>query len=152
DLRDTRPPFHGENPADSGLDPTNNDFLLHPARPDVTGDRDVLSAYAEVVLPLVSPERSLPLVHSFELSTSARFEDYSDFGTTVKPKVGANWRPVRWLMVRGSYNEGFMAPSLAALYTSPRWSISTDGDLDVYRNPYTSEGRYTTRGYFGGNP
>lgn len=152
DLRDTRPAFHGENPADSGLDPTNNDFLLHPARPDVTGDRDVMSAYAEVVLPLVSPERSLPLVHSFELSTSARFEDYSDFGTTVKPKVGANWRPVAWLMVRGSYNQGFMAPSLAALYTSPRWSISTDGDLDVYRNPYTNEGRYTTRGYFGGNP
>jgi outer membrane receptor protein involved in Fe transport len=152
DLRDTRPAFHGENPADSGLDPTNNDFLLHPARPDVFGDRDVFSAYAEVVMPLVRPEHSLPLVHSFEVSTSARFEDYSDFGRTVKPKVGANWRPVPWLMLRGSYNEGFMAPSLAALYTSPRWSISTDGDLDVYRNPYTSEGRYTTRGYFGGNP
>lgn len=152
DLSDTRPPYHGENPADSGLDPTNNDFLLHPARPDVTGDRNVLSAYAEVVLPLVSPEHSLPLVHSFEINTSARFEDYSDFGTTVKPKVGANWRPTRWLMLRGSYNEGFMAPSLAALYTSSRWSISTDGDLDIYRNPYTNEGRYTTRGYFGGNP
>jgi iron complex outermembrane receptor protein len=152
DLRDTRPPFHGENPADSGLDPTNNDFLLHPARPDVVGDRKVFSAYAELVLPLVSPERSLPLVHSFEVSTSARFEDYSDFGTTLKPKIGANWRPVSWLMLRGSYNEGFMAPSLAALYTSSRWSISTDGDLDIYRNPYTNEGRYTTRGYFGGNP
>lgn len=152
DLRDTRPAYHGENPADSGLDPTNNDFLLHPARPDVTGDRDVMSVYAEVLMPLVSPGHAVPLVHSFELSTSARFEDYSDFGTTLKPKFGANWRPVSWLMLRGSYNRGFMAPSLAALYTSSRWSISTDGDLDVYRNPYTNEGRYTTRGYFGGNP
>ncbi|MGC4029201.1 MAG: TonB-dependent receptor [Steroidobacteraceae bacterium] len=128
DLSDTRPPYHGENPADSGLDPTNNDFLLHPARPDVFGDRDVISAYAEVVLPLVSPERALPMVHSLEISTSGRFENYSDFGSTVKPKIGMNWRPTSWLMLRGSYNEGFMAPSLAALYTSSRWSISTDGD------------------------
>jgi outer membrane receptor protein involved in Fe transport len=152
DLSDTRPPFHGENPANSGLDPTNNDFLLHPARPDVFGDRDVLSAYTEVVVPLVTPERSLPMIYSMELSASARYEDYSDFGSTVKPKVGANWRPISGLMLRASFNEGFMAPSLAALYTSPRWSISTEGDLDVYRNPYTNEGRYTTRGYFGGNP
>jgi hypothetical protein len=38
DLRDLRPPFHGENPASSGLPTTNNDFILHPARPDVRGD------------------------------------------------------------------------------------------------------------------
>lgn len=152
DLRDTRPPYHGENPPDSGLDPTNNDFLLHPARPDVIGDRDVLSAYGEVVVPLVTPAQSWPMLYSMEVSASARYEDYSDFGNTLKPKFGANWRPVSWLMLRASMNKGFMAPSLAALYTSPRWSISTDGDLDVYRNPYTNEGRYTTRGYFGGNP
>lgn len=152
DLRDTRPPFHGENPADSGLATTDNDFLLHPPRPDVFGDRDVTSAYAEIVLPVVSADAPRPGMHSLEFSVSGRWEDYSDFGSTVKPKFGVNWRPVPWLMLRGSYNEGFMAPSLAALYTSPRWSISTTGDLDLYRNPYTSEGPYTTRSYFGGNP
>jgi hypothetical protein len=41
----------------SGLDPLNNDFLLHPPRPDVFGDREVTSVYAEVVVPLVTPER-----------------------------------------------------------------------------------------------
>lgn len=153
ELRDVRPPFHGENPADSSLDPTNNDFLLHPPRPDVFGDRDVTSAYAEVVLPLVTPEQQLPLVRSFEVSASARYENYSDFGQTTKPKVGANWRPIRSLMLRGSYNQGFMAPSLAALYTSPRWSISAGaGDIDTYRNPYLNEGPYVVRTYFGGNP
>lgn len=153
ELRDVRPPFHGENPADSGLDSTNNDFLLHPPRPDVFGDRDVTSAYAEVVLPLVTPEQQLPLVRSFEVSASARYENYSDFGQTTKPKVGANWRPIRSLMLRGSYNQGFMAPSLAALYTSPRWSISAGaGDIDTYRNPYLNEGPYVVRTYFGGNP
>jgi len=152
-LEDVRPPFSGENPAGSGLDVTNNDFLLHPPRPDVFGERDVTSLYAEVVAPLVTPERALPLVHSLELSASARYEDYSDFGNTVNPKYGLNWRPVRWLMLRGSYNEGFMAPSLAALYTSPRWSITAGaGDIDAYRNPLLNEGPYVMRTYFGGNP
>jgi iron complex outermembrane recepter protein len=152
DLRDLRPPFHGENPADSGLPTTNNDFILHAARPDVRGDRKVTSAYAEVVVPLVTEDRALPFVKTFEISASGRFEHYSDFGNTTKPKIGANWRPVSWLMLRGSYNEGFMAPSLAALYTSSRWSISTSGTNDPYRNGALGEGVYTMRNYFGGNP
>jgi iron complex outermembrane recepter protein len=153
DLSDVRPPFSGENPVSSGLDPLNNDFLLHPPRPDVIGDREVASIYGEVVVPLVSPERGIPLVESLEITGSARFESYSDFGETTKPKVGVNWRPAPWLMVRGSYNEGFMAPSLAALYTSPRWSITAGaGDIDAYRNPFFNEGPYVKRTYFGGNP
>ena len=153
DLADTRPPFSGENPAGSGLDPTNNDFLLHPPRPDVLGDRRVASFYTELAVPLVSAARALPFVHTLELSASARHERYSDFGLTTKPKFGVNWRPVPWIMVRGSYNEGFMAPSLAALFTSPRWSISAGaGDVDTYRNPYLNDGPYVQRTYFGGNP
>ena len=152
-LADLRPPFSGENPASSGLATTDNDFLLHPPRPDVLGDRDVTSFYAEVVLPLVGAERGLPLLNTLELTASARRETYSDFGDTTKPKVGLNWRPLSWLMLRGSYNEGFMAPSLAALFTSPRWSISAGaGDIDTYRNPVTNEGAYVQRTYFGGNP
>ncbi len=152
-LRDVRPPFSGENPPSSGLDPLNNDFLLHPPRPDVFGRRNVTSVYAEVLLPLVTPERGVPLVYSLDVTASGRFESYSDFGETVKPKVGGNWRPVSWLMLRGSYNEGFMAPSLAALYTSPRWTITAGaGDIDSYRNPFLNEGPYVKRTYFGGNP
>ena len=153
DLRDVRPPFSGENPPGSGLDVTNNDFLLHPPRPDVFGDREVTSAYAEVVVPLVARDQAVPLIHSLEVTASGRFESYSDFGETTKPKVGLNWRPAPWLMLRGSYNEGFMAPSLAALYTSPRWTITAGaGDIDTYRNPYLNEGPYVMRTYFGGNP
>ena len=152
-LEDVRPPFSGENPASSGLDPTNNDFLLHPPRPDVYGKRDVTSVFAELMVPLVSEDAQIPLVSRLELSLSARSEDYSDFGSTTKPKIGLNWKPVDWMMLRVSRNEGFMAPSLAALYTSPRWSISAGaGDIDHYRNPALNEGPYVMRGYFGGNP
>lgn len=153
DLKDLRPPFSGENPADSGLDPLNNDFLLHPARPDVRGNRSVTSFYAETVIPIVAPKNNIPLFHTLEFTVSARHEKYSDFGDTTKPKYGVNWRPLSFVMLRGSYNEGFMAPSLAALYTSPRWSISAGaGDIDPYRNPVTNEGPYIARNYFGGSP
>ncbi|MDP3071688.1 MAG: TonB-dependent receptor [Opitutaceae bacterium] len=152
-LDDLRPPFSGENPPGSGLETTDNDFLLHPPRPDVIGDRTISSFYAEFVVPLVAAERRVPFVNTLELTTSARHERYSDFGNTTKPKIGLNWRPLSWLMLRGSYNEGFMAPSLAALFTSPRWTISAGaGDIDTYRNPVTAEGAYVQRTYFGGNP
>ncbi len=153
DLEDVRPPFSGENSASSGLDITNNDFLLHPPRPDVVGDRDVTSFYAEMMVPLVSEDNAIPGIERLELNLSVRNEDYSDFGNTTKPKLGLNWKPVEWLMLRASYNEGFMAPSLAALYTSPRWTITAGaGSIDAYRNPALNEGPYVMRTYFGGNP
>jgi iron complex outermembrane recepter protein len=153
DLKDVRPPFSGENPVASGLDPTNNDFLLHPPRPDVFGNRSVTSLYAEMLVPIVGENREIPLVNRLEMNLSARYENYDDFGTTTRPKIGLNWKPVDWLMLRASYNEGFMAPSLAALYTSPRWTITAGaGDIDFYRNPALNEGPYVMRTYFGGNP
>ncbi len=153
DLEDIRPPFSGENPASSGLDPLNNDFLLHPPRPDVLGNRDVTSFYAELMVPLVSEDNNIPGVNRLELSLSARNEQYSDFGDTTKPKIGLNWKPAEWLMLRASYNEGFMAPSLAALNTSPRWTITAGaGDIDTYRNPFLNEGPFVMRTFFGGNP
>ena len=68
----------------------------------MVGDRDVASAYVEFLLPLVAADQNIPLFNTLELTASARFEDYSDFGDTTKPKVGVNWRPVSWLMLRGS--------------------------------------------------
>jgi iron complex outermembrane receptor protein len=154
DLKDLRPPFSGDNSGapNSGLDPLNNDFLLHPARPDVRGDRTVGSFYVETVIPLAAPKNAIPLINTLELSGSARHERYSDFGNTTKPKIGVNWRPVPQVMLRASYNEGFMAPSLAAIYTSARWTTTAgSGNIDLYRNPVTNEGAYPIRNYFGGN-
>jgi len=51
------------------------------------------------VVPIVGRENRLPLVQSLEVSASARYESYTDFGDTTKPKYGANWRPFSWVMV-----------------------------------------------------
>lgn len=133
---DFRPPYAGLNPADSGLDPTTNDFLGFSPNSDTHGHRHVTSAYAEVVVPVIGKDNRLPLVHSFELTASARYEDYSDFGQTTKPKAGLNWRPTPWAMVRASYNEGFHAPNLAQLFSGTLIRTAT-GSTDTYRSAVT---------------
>jgi iron complex outermembrane receptor protein len=129
---DVRPPFVGLSPASSGLNPTLGDFVSASSRPDTHGQRHVAAAYAESVIPLLNSEHALPLVHALELTASARFERYSDFGSTVKPKYGLNWKPAPWMMVRASYNEGFHAPNLAELFTGSQISKNL-GAKDTYR-------------------
>jgi len=68
-----------------------------------TGDRDVKSAYAEL---------SVPILETLDLSLSARYDDYSDFGDTTNPSVGATWSPTGWLEIYGKWGESFNAPTL----------------------------------------
>jgi outer membrane receptor protein involved in Fe transport len=151
---DSRPPFAGLNPANSGLDPTTNDFLGFSPNSDTHGTRRVLAAYVETVVPLVGNKFKLPLVRTLELSASARFENYSDFGSTTKPKFGLNWQPVSWMMVRGSYNQGFHAPNLAQLFTGTLIRTVTNS-TDTYRSPVTllpTDGPSNRRSVASGNP
>lgn len=131
-----RPPFAGLNPAGSGLDPDANDYLGFGPVSDTHGNRHVAALYAETVVPIVGREFRLPLVQSLELSASARFESFTDFGQTTKPKYGVAWRPAPWIMVRSSYNEGFHAPNLVQLYSGVRKSTATNS-TDTYRSAVT---------------
>ena len=152
--QDTRPPYAGLNPAGSGLDTTTNDFLGFSPNSDTHGGRHVYAAYAEVVLPVVGNKFHLPLIQSLELSASARYENYSDFGNTTKPKFGLSWKPLTWVMVRASYNEGFHAPNLAQLFTGTLIRTVT-GSTDTYRSGVTglpTDGPSNRRSIASGNP
>ena len=133
---DYRPPFVGLNPVGSGLNPNVTDFVSASSVPDTHGNRHVSSLYAETVVPLVGDEFKLPLVDSLELTAAARYENYSDFGSTTNPKYGANWKPISWMLVRASYNHGFHAPSLPSLFTGSFLGVSL-GSNDSYRSLVT---------------
>ena len=151
---DFRPPSAGLNPADSGLDPVSNDFLGFSPNSDTHGNRHVAGAYLETAVPLVGGKFTLPLVHSLELTASARYESYTDFGSTTKPKYGVNWRPAPWVMVRASYNQGFHAPNLAQLFTGTLIRTVT-GSTDTYRSAVTgltTDGPSNRRSVASGNP
>lgn len=66
-------------------------------------DRDVMSVFGEL---------SVPVFESLDLSFSARYDDYSDFGDTTNPNIGFEWRPAEWLTVFGKWGESFNAPTV----------------------------------------
>lgn len=78
-----------------------------------SGDRDVTELYAEAAVPILS---GVPLASSLEAELAVRWSDYSDFGNTTNPKFGLKWRPIDELLLRGTYSEGFRAPSLRELW------------------------------------
>ena len=78
-----------------------------------SGDRDIVAGSAEFYIPIVSEQMAIPAIHSLEAQFAVRGEHYSDFGSTVNPKIGLAWQPVPdWLLLRASYSTGFRAPSL----------------------------------------
>lgn len=83
-----------------------------PAQP-TKGGYSVKEAYAEVNAPLLANMRFVELL---ELNGAVRFSDYSTSGSTTTFKGGVNWKPYKDLRLRGSYAEGFRAPSIGELF------------------------------------
>ncbi|MFT3867784.1 MAG: TonB-dependent receptor [Nibricoccus sp.] len=52
------------------------------------------------------------------LSAAGRYENYSDFGSTLNGKVSGRWQVAKPFAVRGSASSGFRAPSLHQSYYS----------------------------------
>ncbi|HKE59679.1 MAG TPA: TonB-dependent receptor plug domain-containing protein [Pyrinomonadaceae bacterium] len=83
------------------------------------GSRDVWSVYWEVRVPVTNAVWHCPGLYSLELGYQERYDNYSDFGSTEKPKFFFRWQPFdSSLTLRGTYNEAYHAPTLAELFTS----------------------------------
>ena len=81
------------------------------------GSRDVWSIYWEVRVPVTSPAWNLPGLYSLELDYQERFEDFSDFGGTERPKFSVRWQPIdSGLTIRATYSEAYHAPTLSDLF------------------------------------
>jgi iron complex outermembrane recepter protein len=81
--------------------------------------RYVRSAYGELALPLLGEKWSWPGLRNLDVVFSERYDDYSDFGSAEKPKIAIRYKPFDDLTFRGSYAEGFIAPTLGELFGTP---------------------------------
>ena len=70
-------------------------------------NRTVKAAYGEIAIPLFT---------ALEVTLAGRIDDYGGFGTTTNPKVTAKFRPMDWLLFRGSYNTGFRVPTFNQIF------------------------------------
>src|SRR6185436_14594338 len=77
-------------------------------------DRNVKSAYVEVLVPLVGPDMEVPFMRSLDVNLAGRYDDYNDFGTTTNPRIAANWGVIEGLKFRGNYAKSFVAPALTS--------------------------------------
>ena len=71
-------------------------------------DRTVDSVFGEIFVPIMGGDGP-----ELNLSAAVRYDDYSDVGDTLNPKVGVTFRPVDSLTLRGSYGTSFRAPTLS---------------------------------------
>ena len=84
-------------------------ILLAPGNANQdTVNRNIKAIYTELVVPVMK---------NLELQLALRRDDYSVIGATTNPKIAFSYRPMSWLMLRGSANKGFLAPSFAQLYS-----------------------------------
>ena len=133
------------------------------------GSFDVTNVYAELLVPIV---KDAPMASSVNLSLGASYDDYSNFGGTDNYKVGLEWRPVRGLLIRGTYATVFRAPGIYDLFQAPQVSADTFNDpcngvtaADAAANPNVAlacvnvplDGSFgqtdsQTRAFYGGNP
>ncbi len=90
---------------------------------EVNENRTNLSLYAD---------SEFDITDSFLLSAAARFENYSDFGSTINGKLASRIKLGNNMNLRGSVSTGFRAPSLAQIYYNLRFTnFNASGATEV---------------------
>jgi iron complex outermembrane receptor protein len=74
------------------------------------GSRNVASGFFEI---------GAPIIDQLEVNLSGRYDDYSSGQTNFSPKVGVKVKPMEWLMLRGTWSEGFRIPSFNEAFGLP---------------------------------
>lgn len=75
-------------------------------------------------------EFNVPVVKDLELNLALRYDDYSDFGATTNPKASLRWTPTKAVLIRGSFNTGFRAPSLYDIYSPAQATNTSSSNLN----------------------
>ncbi|UNK47924.1 TonB-dependent receptor [Lysobacter sp. S4-A87] len=68
------------------------------------GARNTYALFAEAVA---------PITEKLELETALRLDKYPNFDANIAPKIGLKYQALPELLLRGTYSQGFRAPSLA---------------------------------------
>ncbi len=94
---------------DAADDRTLNGDVLNIASSEGGGARNSASAFTEV---------SVQPLQGLEGVGALRYDHFEGFGSTVNPKLGVRYRPVKELMFRSSVGTGFKAPQMQKLYSA----------------------------------
>jgi iron complex outermembrane recepter protein len=77
------------------------------------GQYSLDEVYAELNIPILA---DVAFAQELSLNVASRYSDFDTFGETTNNKFGVKWRPIDDLLVRGTWAEGFRAPTIGDLY------------------------------------
>lgn len=121
------------------------------------------SAFGEHTVSAVYAELLAPVLDNLEVNLGGRYDDYSEGFSHFSPKIGVKYTPVKQVAFRGTYSEGFRAPTFAesgprsqyagfSTYAPPNSFQLAHGGLvsGGNTNPYAQQ--YNLGGGYVGNP
>jgi iron complex outermembrane recepter protein len=86
--------------------PFVSDVVNSSPTPDSRGERDVLSLFGEL---------QIPLLDNLDAQVALRYEDFSDVGNTTVGKLALGWRVIDQVLLRTSVSTAFRAPNLVTI-------------------------------------
>lgn len=97
--------------------PATSTTTSSQTRTATNGHYDLNEVYGELAIPLL---KDVAGAQALDVSLAARWSDYSTVGSKTTFKAGVGWRPVADVLVRGTYAQGFRAPSIIELFQGGR--------------------------------
>ena len=128
-------------------DPESNAFLIAGSAggDNISAERARKSAFFEL---------GLPFTEQFKISMAGRYDEYSTqgVGSNFSPSVNFEYRPASWVLLRGTYGEGFRAPAFDELFGNRSESFPSGIDITGCANGVAVCTATQYRAFFGGNP
>ncbi|MDE2134925.1 MAG: TonB-dependent receptor [Alphaproteobacteria bacterium] len=109
------------------LPPTTATTTGSMRSPTANASYNVKEAYIELNIPILA---DLRFAKSLEADVAERFSDYDSVGSHFTGKVGIGYRPFEDLLLRGTFSQGFRAPSLIELYAGQRQTNLAGNNTD----------------------
>jgi iron complex outermembrane receptor protein len=87
-----------------------------------SGGYTVKEAYAELNVPVL---KGKPFAELLSFNLASRYSDYSNFGSTTNSKISFMYKPVKDVLTRGTWAEGFRAPTVGDTFGGGQQSFDT---------------------------
>ncbi|PTU65333.1 TonB-dependent receptor [Chromobacterium sp. Panama] len=91
-----------------------------------SGSRGVTAAYVEA---------DIPIFKNFDAQLAARYDRYTDFGSSFNPKIAVKYQPIPQVLFRSSASKGFRAPTLYDVFTPNSKTYTANKFNDPLRCP-----------------
>lgn len=111
------------------------------ARPGIADDNEVERSNVAIYA-----DAEADLSEKLLVTGAVRYENYSDFGGNISGKLATRYKLTNNFSVRGSYNRGFRAPSVAQLGTVNNTSTVQNGTVFITRQVPSADERLAQLG------